>query len=36
MSPPFPTPKFITGGCLCNALRYRADFPADHNFETAV
>ncbi|GAB1319170.1 hypothetical protein MFIFM68171_09380 [Madurella fahalii] len=34
MSHPFPTPKSITGGCLCNALRYRADFPADHNFET--
>lgn len=27
-----PTPKFIEGGCLCSRLRYRVDFPADHNF----
>ncbi|KAK4154989.1 putative glutathione-dependent formaldehyde-activating enzyme [Chaetomidium leptoderma] len=35
MSPPFPTPKFITGGCVCNSLRYRVDFPADHDFEAS-
>ena len=36
MAPSFPTPKFITGGCLCNNLRYRVDFPADHDFENSV
>ncbi|KAK4032544.1 Mss4-like protein, partial [Parachaetomium inaequale] len=35
MAPSFPTPKFITGGCLCDSLRYRVDFPADHDFETS-
>jgi hypothetical protein len=29
----FPKPKFITGGCLCEALRYRIDFPENHDFE---
>ncbi|KAL8281607.1 hypothetical protein RB600_005167 [Gaeumannomyces tritici] len=28
----FPKPKFVTGGCLCGALRYRADFPPTHDF----
>ncbi|KAK3939508.1 putative glutathione-dependent formaldehyde-activating enzyme [Diplogelasinospora grovesii] len=32
---PFPTPKFIEGGCLCGALRYRVDFPEGHDFSTA-
>ncbi|SPO03248.1 uncharacterized protein DNG_05930 [Cephalotrichum gorgonifer] len=27
-----PTPKTIEGGCLCGALRYRADFPPDHDW----
>ncbi|KAL2132592.1 hypothetical protein VTI74DRAFT_3615 [Chaetomium olivicolor] len=31
----FPKPKFITGGCLCNNLRYRVDFPAEHDFEAS-
>ncbi|KAL8366422.1 hypothetical protein RB595_004955 [Gaeumannomyces hyphopodioides] len=31
----FPKPKFITGGCLCGALRYRADFPPTHDFRQA-
>ncbi|KAK4189507.1 Mss4-like protein [Podospora australis] len=36
MSPlPFPTPKTITGGCLCGSIRYRVDFPPDHNFQTS-
>ncbi|KAK3294576.1 Mss4-like protein [Chaetomium fimeti] len=35
MAPSFPTPKFITGGCLCNSLRYRVDFPADHDFKAS-
>lgn len=28
----FPKPKFITGGCLCGSIKYRADFPEDHDF----
>lgn len=27
-----PTPKTISGGCLCARLRYRIDFPASHDF----
>jgi hypothetical protein len=33
---PFPTPKYITGGCLCGSLRYRVDFPPEHDFEASV
>ncbi|KAI1363106.1 hypothetical protein F5Y08DRAFT_252300 [Xylaria arbuscula] len=32
----YPKPKYITGGCLCEALRYRIDFPEDHDFEKSV
>ncbi|KAK3688317.1 Mss4-like protein [Podospora appendiculata] len=32
----FPTPKFITGGCLCGSLRYRVDFPVDHDFKASA
>lgn len=32
----FPKPKFITGGCLCGALRYRADFAPTHDFRESV
>ncbi|KAI0602620.1 glutathione-dependent formaldehyde-activating GFA [Biscogniauxia sp. FL1348] len=28
----FPKPKSITGGCLCGSIRYRVDFPPDHDF----
>ncbi|KAI1339287.1 glutathione-dependent formaldehyde-activating GFA [Xylariaceae sp. FL0016] len=28
----FPKPTSITGGCLCGAIRYRVDFPKDHDF----
>ncbi|KAK4125984.1 hypothetical protein N657DRAFT_568464 [Parathielavia appendiculata] len=35
MSASFPKPKFITGGCLCNSLRYRVNFPDDHDFEAS-
>ncbi|KAH8912100.1 hypothetical protein BR93DRAFT_963300 [Coniochaeta sp. PMI_546] len=31
----FPVPKFIEGGCLCGSLRYRVDFPEDHDFRKA-
>ncbi|KAI1327685.1 hypothetical protein F5Y16DRAFT_186498 [Xylariaceae sp. FL0255] len=33
MGADFPKPKYITGGCLCEKLRYRVDFPQDHDFE---
>ncbi|KAI3331437.1 hypothetical protein HD806DRAFT_160400 [Xylariaceae sp. AK1471] len=29
----FPKPKYVTGGCLCESLTYRIDFPEDHDFE---
>ncbi|KAI8623323.1 Mss4-like protein [Xylariaceae sp. FL1651] len=29
----FPKPKYVTGGCLCESLTYRIDFPDGHNFE---
>ncbi|KAJ9162276.1 hypothetical protein NKR19_g1383 [Coniochaeta hoffmannii] len=29
----FPLPKFVEGGCLCGSLRYRVDFPEDHDFK---
>ncbi|KAI1418850.1 Mss4-like protein [Xylaria sp. FL1777] len=29
----FLKPKYVTGGCLCESLRYRIDFPEDHDFE---
>ncbi|OIW31659.1 hypothetical protein CONLIGDRAFT_553357, partial [Coniochaeta ligniaria NRRL 30616] len=29
----FPVPKFVEGGCLCGSLRYRIDFPEDHDFK---
>ena len=29
-------PEFITGGCLCGSIRYRVDFPKDHDFEKSV
>lgn len=32
----FPKPKYITGGCLCQSLTYRIDFPDDHDFEKNV
>ncbi|KAI8632941.1 glutathione-dependent formaldehyde-activating enzyme [Xylariaceae sp. FL1651] len=25
-------PGFVTGGCLCGSIRYRIDFPKDHDF----
>ncbi|KAI2617101.1 glutathione-dependent formaldehyde-activating GFA [Hypoxylon sp. NC1633] len=28
----FPKPKSITGGCLCGSIKYRANFPEDHDF----
>ncbi|KAI1493376.1 glutathione-dependent formaldehyde-activating GFA [Biscogniauxia mediterranea] len=28
----FPKPTTITGGCLCGSIRYRVDFPEDHDF----
>lgn len=31
-----PTPKFVEGGCLCGALRYRIDFPENHDFAANV
>lgn len=35
-NPNFPKPTFITGGCLCGALRYRVEFPEDHDFLKSV
>ncbi|KAK3379216.1 Mss4-like protein [Lasiosphaeria ovina] len=35
MTSSFPTPKLIKGGCLCGALRYQVDFPADHDFKAS-
>ncbi|KAK3390771.1 Mss4-like protein [Podospora didyma] len=32
MASNFPTPKLVKGGCLCGALRYQVNFPADHDF----
>jgi hypothetical protein len=32
----FAKPKFIEGGCLCSACRYRVEFPSDHDFKTSV
>ncbi|KAK5653924.1 hypothetical protein OQA88_7849 [Cercophora sp. LCS_1] len=32
----FPTPKYITGGCLCGALRYEVTFPPDHDFKSST
>ena len=32
----YPKPKYVTGGCLCESLRYRIDFPEDHDFEKSV
>ncbi|KAF1810553.1 hypothetical protein P152DRAFT_420420 [Eremomyces bilateralis CBS 781.70] len=31
----FPKPTYITGSCLCGALKYRIDFPKDHDFDKA-
>jgi hypothetical protein len=31
-----PLPKFIEGGCCCGSLRYRIDFPEDHDFAGRV
>ncbi|KAH8886885.1 hypothetical protein GQ53DRAFT_657071 [Thozetella sp. PMI_491] len=31
----FPTPKVVEGGCLCRALRYRINFPDNHDFKEA-
>lgn len=36
MAVSFRTPYFITGGCLCNSLRYRVDFPENHDFKASV
>ncbi|KAM0426417.1 hypothetical protein ACHAPT_008464 [Fusarium lateritium] len=27
-----PTPKTITGGCLCSSIRYKITFPESHDF----
>lgn len=29
-----PTPKFITGGCLCGSIRYRVTYPDDYDFDS--
>ncbi|KAJ2901898.1 glutathione-dependent formaldehyde-activating GFA [Zalerion maritima] len=31
-TPTFTKPQTITGGCLCGSVRYRVDFPEDHDF----
>lgn len=31
-----PKPKHVTGGCLCGAVRYRLNFPQDHDFTKNV
>ena len=31
-----PKPKLVTGGCLCGAIRYRVDFPQDHDYPRNV
>ncbi|ORY60576.1 glutathione-dependent formaldehyde-activating GFA, partial [Pseudomassariella vexata] len=28
----FAKPEFVTGGCLCGSVRYKVDFPPDHDF----
>ncbi|KAI0138061.1 glutathione-dependent formaldehyde-activating GFA [Hypoxylon sp. NC0597] len=28
----FPKPTSVTGGCLCGSIRYRAEFPENHDF----
>ncbi|GAW16661.1 hypothetical protein ANO14919_060970 [Xylariales sp. No.14919] len=28
----FPKPRSVTGGCLCESLTYRLDFPDNHDF----
>lgn len=32
----FAKPDFITGGCLCGSIRYRVEFPKDHDFLASV
>ncbi|TGJ81378.1 hypothetical protein E0Z10_g7382 [Xylaria hypoxylon] len=31
----FPKPKYVTGGCVCESLTYRIDFPENHDFEAS-
>ncbi|KAL2758809.1 hypothetical protein ACRALDRAFT_1061905 [Sodiomyces alcalophilus JCM 7366] len=30
-----PTPKSITGGCLCGSIRYKITYPDDHDFDSS-
>ncbi|ROT41446.1 glutathione-dependent formaldehyde-activating GFA [Sodiomyces alkalinus F11] len=30
-----PTPKSITGGCLCGSVRYKITYPDDHDFDSS-